>query len=96
MQTLVTFEVSESVRDTVDVEKAKADVACHVRKMAGPGRLTASGAFADGRGGFYVLDVTPVELVAEFLDAPILDICRIETHPLTSFEKAPAPFARWL
>jgi hypothetical protein len=58
------------------------------------GKLVTGGQFVDRRRHFFVIDVaTEVELL-ELLGRNILDSCKVENHPIVSFEDLFAFFKR--
>jgi hypothetical protein len=57
-------------------------------------RVSAGGAFTDGRSGFFVLEVENAEDVFQLLGPRVLDHFHVETHPLMTLEKLGSFLAR--
>ena len=51
--------------------------------IGGDPRVKASGHFADGRGGFFLLELNSAEEMIQFT-GPFLDFVRFESHPVLS------------
>ncbi|HSF49901.1 MAG TPA: hypothetical protein VLA74_03995 [Nitrososphaeraceae archaeon] len=96
MKFLVTTEVFETIHKEEDLKRQSELISAEIKKIMNSGKLVTGGQFADRRGHFFVIDVaTEVELL-ELLGRNILDSCKVENHPIVSFEDFFAFFQRHL
>lgn len=86
MRLLVTLENFESIIDPEDVQRVRKLVGQKVKEIHSSGKVIESGVLADTRGAFFLLEVDSAGELSELL-FPLHDICRIETHPVYSFEE---------
>jgi uncharacterized protein YciI len=86
MEVFAKYEARDTITDREQVLLLRQAVGAHIQRLFETGKVKASGAFADERGGFFVLDVASSDELFE-LFAPIVDYARIETHPVSSVEK---------
>ena len=84
MRLFVRFEAFEALTRPEDVARLREVVGRQLEAVQASGRLQASGMFADGRGGFLVLEAADAEEVFRLLGSALLDHCRVETRPLLS------------
>lgn len=87
MQIFVKFEVFDTITGDAEVDRVRKAFAQHTQWMMESGKVAASGIFADGRAGFFLLNVETGEDVLRLLGGPVLDNCRVETHPVISLSK---------
>ena len=93
MQLFVKYEAQETITDREKVMEVRQVGGRQLQQLMESGKVVSTGAFADARGGFFVLDVDSSEEIFD-LFAPILDYVRLETHPLTTVEKLQEFFER--
>ena len=86
MEVFAKYEARDTITDREQVLHLRQVVGAHFQRLFETGKVRASGVFVGVRGGFFVLDVDSSDELFEML-VPIVDYIRIETHPLTSFEK---------
>ncbi len=94
MDVFVKFEVFDTITKTEEIADLRQAVSSQVQKVESSGKMKSGGIFADGRAGFFLLDVETSEEVLELLGSGFLDHCRVESHPLVPFEKLAAFFSR--
>ena len=86
MQVFVKWEAFETITGDDEVQDLRAAVGKQVQHILKSGKSSAGGVFADGRAGFFVLEVNSAEEVIGLLGGAILDHFRVESHPLISYE----------
>jgi uncharacterized protein DUF3303 len=87
------YELQETITDREKVMEVRQVGGRHLQQLLQSGKVRADGVFADGRGGFFVLEVDTAEELFD-LFAPVTDYIRIETRPLTTVEKLQEFFER--
>lgn len=92
MRLLVTVENFETIIDPEDIQRVRKLVKQKVQEIHGSGNVIESGVLADTRGAFFLLDVDSSAELTRLL-FPLHDICRIEVHPVYSFEELGELFA---
>jgi hypothetical protein len=93
MKFLVTTEVFETIHKE-DLRRQSELITSEIKKIINSGKLVDGGQFADRHDHFFVIDVaTEIELL-ELLGRNILDSCKVENHPIVSFEDLFAFFKR--
>lgn len=86
MKFCVTFDVFETIHSVDDVRRARESAGKHIQKLQSSGKMSDGGIFGDRRGGFFLLDLdSPTELYD--LIGDLYDICRINVHPVLTFEE---------
>ncbi len=93
MQIFAKYELQETITDREKVMEVRQVGGRQLQQIMQSGKVRADGVFADGRGGFLVLEVDSAEELFD-LFAPIVDYARIETRPLTTAEKLVEFFER--
>ena len=86
MEVFAKYEVRDTITDREQVLHLRQVLGAHIQRLFETGKVRASGAFADERAGFFVLDVASSDELFEMF-APVVDYVRIETHPVSSVEK---------
>jgi hypothetical protein len=94
MKFLVTTEVFETIHKEEDLKRQADLITSQIKTIKNSGKLVSGGQFADKRGHFFVLDVENEIELMELLSRNILDSCKVESHPLVSFEDLFAFFER--
>ena len=87
MQVFVKFEVFETITNREEILQLREKVGKQLQKIQASGKMKAGSIFVDARGGFFLFDVQSSEEVLDLLGSPFIDHCRIETHPLMSYQK---------
>ncbi len=87
MRFLVKFEVFETLTSESDVKRVREAARRQIQQVQNSGKLVEGGMFGDKRGGFLVVDIDKSSDFYELLGGAILDNCRIESHPVLSFEE---------
>lgn len=86
MLMMVNFVVEPSMHSPAEVETAREQGFKFFGGIEADPRVKASGHFADGRGGFMLVEVNSAEEVLQ-LTGPFLDYVRFETHPVLPFSQ---------
>ena len=86
MRLFLKIEAFESLVGKEAVAEARGSFGAAIGRIMGSGKVEFSGIFADARGGIFVLNVDTAEDVVELLGGEILDVAKVETHPLTTTE----------
>lgn len=86
MRMLVRFDVFESITSKETVAEAQSNAGKAIGRIMETGKVEASGIFADGRGGVFIMDIESEEELMGLLGGEILDVARVETHPLMTVE----------
>lgn len=86
MRMLVRFDVFESITSKEAVAEVQSDAGKAIGRIMETGKVEASGIFADARGGVFIMDVESEEELMGLLGGEILDVSRVETHPLITVE----------
>jgi hypothetical protein len=94
MKFLVTTEVFETIHKEEDLKRQAELITSQIKKIMSSGKLVSGGQFADKRGHFFVMDVANEVELLELLGRNILDSCKVESHPIVSFEDLFAFFKR--
>ena len=81
MRILITFEVFDTVKGADDVKQAREAAGKQIQQIQNSGKLVEGGMFGDRRGGFLLLDIDKAVDLYE-LFGPLLDSCRVESHPI--------------
>jgi len=87
MRILITFEVFETVKGDDDVRLLRKVVGKQIQQVQNSGKLVEGGIFGDRRGGFLLLDIDEASDLYELLGGALLDNCRVESHPVLSFNE---------
>ena len=93
MRIFAKYELQETITDREKVMEVRQVDGRQLQQIMQSGKVRADGVFADGRGGFLVLEVDSAEELFDMF-ATIVDYIRIETRPLTSVEKLQEFFER--
>ena len=94
MKFLVTTEVFETIHKEEDLKRQAELITSQIKKIMNSGKLVSGAQFADKRGHFFVIDVENEVELLELLGRNILDSCKVESHPIVSFEDLFAFFKR--
>lgn len=86
MQIFLRWEVFHQMVGQEAIQRLREGAAKDLQTIVASGKVTASGVFADARGGFFVLDVESAEELTQLLAETIIDNCRLETHPVYPVE----------
>ncbi len=86
MRFFVKAEVFESIVRDDDIARARHAFAKKVKQIRESGKLVEGGVLADGRGGVFILDVESERELLGLIAPEMVDHCRVETHPLVSFD----------
>jgi hypothetical protein len=81
MQFLVSFKVEPSMHSPDGVAAARTAGTAFFAGIGQDPRVKASGHFADGRGGFMLIELNSAEEMLQFT-GPFLDFVRFESHPV--------------
>src|SRR3712207_4554058 len=94
------FLLTWTVFETVTQEQAKplqADLAQGLPQMIESPKIQYVVSFTDARGGYMVLDgVYSADEILENLGPEILDNSYVDSHPITSAERAGELFGQWV
>jgi hypothetical protein len=93
VQIFAKYELQETITDREKVMEVRQVGGRQLQQIMQSDKVRADGVFADGRGGFLVLEVDSAEELFDMF-APIVDYIRIETRPLTTVEKLQEFFER--
>jgi hypothetical protein len=93
VQIFAKYEVQETITDREKVMEVRQVGGRQLQQIMQSGKVRADGIFADGRGGFLVLEVDSAEELFDMF-APVVDYLRFETRPLTTVEKLQEFFER--
>ncbi len=85
MKVHVNWNVFETVVGSAMIAEIRQEVGPLIGKLMESGKMESHGVYADGRGGFLVLNVDSAGEVLSLL-YPLQDFCTIETRPVVSFE----------
>ena len=94
MKFLVTTEVFETIHKEEDLKRQAELITSQIKTIMNSGKLVNGGQFGDRRGHFFVIDVANELELLELLGRNILDSCKVESHPIVSFEDLFAFFER--
>jgi hypothetical protein len=86
MRLHVNWNVFETVTGSAMVAEIREHLGPLVGKLTESGKMESHGVYADGRGGFIVLNVESADEVLALL-YPLHDFASIETRPIVSFEE---------
>ena len=84
MRFIVILRIREAIVGEMD-PAVQRTVGTEVQKLLSSGKVTDSGVFAGDRGGFVLVNVASAEELFD-LTAGLLDVAKLEIHPLMSFE----------
>ena len=95
MRFFVRMEVFESISSKEEVAKLRQAFGKHIEDvLMASGKVEQSGVFADARALFFILNVDSTGELMSLLGGPILDNCRVETHPICSLEELKVLFEK--
>ncbi|MDX1372780.1 MAG: hypothetical protein R3321_09940 [Nitrososphaeraceae archaeon] len=94
MRFLVTTEVFETIHKQDDLKRQADLISSQIKTIMNSGKLVIGGQFSDKRGHFFVIDVENELELLELLSRNFLDSCKVESHPIVSFEDLFAFFER--
>ena len=94
MRFLVTTEVFETIHNQDDLKRHQDLISSQIKTIMNSGKLVSGGQFSDKRGHFFVIDVENEVDLLELLGRNFLDSCKVESHPIVSFEDLFAFFQR--
>ncbi|MDR4510287.1 MAG: hypothetical protein MRJ93_01115 [Nitrososphaeraceae archaeon] len=94
MRFLVTTEVFETIHNQDDLKRHQDLISSQIKTIMNSGKLVSGGQFSDKRGHFFVIDVENEVELLELLGRNFLDSCKVESHPIVSFEDLFAFFQR--
>lgn len=94
MRFLVTTEVFETIHKQDDLKRHADLISSQIKTIINSGKLVSGGQFSDKRGHFFVIDVENEVELLELLSRNFLDSCKVESHPIVSFEDLFAFFER--
>lgn len=87
MRLFVKATVFETIHRDDDVKAVREMFRDGVNRMKQSGHLVDMGIFADGRGGYMILDVESAEEMFDLLGGGrLVDRLHLESHPVVSFE----------
>ena len=86
MRMFVRFDAFETVVGKELIAETQANVGKAIGRIMESGKVEASGIFADGRGGIFILELESEGELIGLLGGDILDCARVETHPLITEE----------
>ena len=86
MRMLIIAQVFESIHKEDEVARLQKALGGQFGKIMESGKVESSGIFADGRGGFFVVNVDSAEEVMGLLGDTILDRMNVETHPVVQMD----------
>jgi hypothetical protein len=86
MKFLVTTEVFETIHKEEDLKRQTELIKSQIKTIMNSGKLLTGGQFADKRGHFFVIEAANELELLELLNRNILDSCKVESHPIVSFE----------
>jgi len=93
MRLLITLKNFETIIKPDDVKRLREMIGKKMQEIQDSGKLIESGVFADDRGAFLLVDVESASELTQLL-FPLHDVCRIETHPVYSFEELSKLFSQ--
>ncbi len=94
MRFFVAMSAFESIHGSEDAEVRKG-MGEQIQKIVASGKMESGGAFADIRGGYFVLNVDSSSELKELIGLPFFENYRLECHPLMSFEEVNAFFKKY-
>jgi hypothetical protein len=86
MKFLVTTEVFETIQKEEDLRRQTELIKTQIKTIINSEKFLTGGQLADKRGNFFVIDVANELELLELLGRNILDSCKVESHPIVSFE----------
>ncbi|MEO2002525.1 MAG: DUF3303 family protein [Candidatus Poribacteria bacterium] len=86
MKLHVNWNLFETVTGSALVGEVRQQVGPLIGKLTESGKMESHGVYADGRGGFIVLNVDSADEVLALL-YPLHDFATIETRPIVSFQE---------
>ena len=86
MKFLVTTEVFDTIHKEEDLRRQTELIKTQIKTIMNSGKFLTGGQLADKRGHFFVIDVANELELLELLNRNILDSCKVESHPIVSFE----------
>ncbi|MGZ5471879.1 MAG: hypothetical protein ACXWE0_09415 [Nitrososphaeraceae archaeon] len=86
MKFLVTTEVFETIHKEEDLRRQAELIKSQIKTIINSGKFLTGGQFADKRGHFFVIEAANELELLELLNRNILDSCKVESHPIISFE----------
>jgi len=87
MRFFITFEVFETLTNDADVKLVREAAGKQLQYIQSSGKLVEGGMFGDKRGGFLLVDLEKSSDLYDLLGGSLLDNCRVESHPVLSFEE---------
>jgi hypothetical protein len=87
MRFFVKFEAFETIIGDEEVKRVREALARQIQKIQNSGKLIEGGMFGDKRGGFVIVDLDKSSDMLELLRGEVLDNCRVESHPVMSFQE---------
>lgn len=91
LQVLVIFELFQIV-DPKQLQQAVTETHCQLSRIFASGTVVASGAFAVGRGGFFLLNVGSCEELLLLMAPGLNDNCTFKMWPILPFAQQLAVF----
>lgn len=85
MRFLVTAKAFDTITREDEVLRIRQVFGEKVRQICTSGNMIEGGVFVDARGCFFLLDVDTATKLYELL-SPLHDFCKIEIHPIDTFE----------
>ena len=88
MKFFVKFEVFPTITGvSPEMARLRENVGKAIGRVMQSGKVESGGILTNIRGGYFVLkDIATGEELLELLGGELLDNCKIETYPVTSFE----------
>jgi hypothetical protein len=86
MKLHVNWNVFETVTGSAMVDEIRGQIGPLVGKLTESGKMESHGVYADGRGGYMVINVDTADEVLGLL-FPLHDFATIETRPIVSFQE---------
>jgi hypothetical protein len=93
VQVLVKIQVYATVTEHEEVLHSRKVTGRQMQQIAKSGKTTHLGAFADARGGFFIVDTDSSEEIFDLI-SPMLDYCSVEIHPVIPVGKLEEFFER--
>jgi hypothetical protein len=73
------------------VPAAQQAIGAEMQRLLGSGKVADSGVFTDDRAGFLILNADSADELFDLVGG-LLDLARLEVHPLTTYERLGAFF----
>ena len=93
MRIFVKAEAFETIISDEEVTRLRDAVGRQIKKIMGSGKLELGWVAADARSPMFIFNVDSAAELRDLLGGVILDHCKVETHPITSFEELGKFFA---